>query len=105
MTKCLESANASMDYVGTFSFMSVFAFIWRFSPFRCINVGPDFQADLPPFYAGRERSGVWQPGEESPREQLLWKPCDELEDSASLQDQGKRQNTVSLPETCFFNLQ
>lgn len=53
----------------------------------CINVGPDFQADIPPcsFWDGAEE---WSHDEEaSPREQLLWKPPDEMTHSSVLQDQ------------------
>ncbi len=57
---------------------------------RHVNVGHDFQAELPPCSVDDKGSGVWSPEEKSPREQLLWKPWDNLEDSANLQDQGKR---------------
>ncbi|XP_041635676.1 uncharacterized protein si:dkey-19b23.10 isoform X2 [Cheilinus undulatus] len=39
-----------------------------------VNVGHDFQAKLPPCFGGGEKSEVCSPGEESSREQLLWKP-------------------------------
>ncbi|XP_068164342.1 transcriptional-regulating factor 1-like isoform X2 [Antennarius striatus] len=49
--------------------------------FPCVNVGQDFQAELPQCSEGREESE-----DESPWEQLLWKPLDDLEESADLQD-------------------
>ncbi|XP_063757269.1 transcriptional-regulating factor 1-like isoform X2 [Eleginops maclovinus] len=55
-----------------------------------VNVGHDFQAELPPCLVDGERSRVWCPEEESPREQLLWKPWDMLEDNTNLQDQVER---------------
>ncbi|XP_026154138.1 transcriptional-regulating factor 1-like [Mastacembelus armatus] len=47
-----------------------------------VNVGYEFQAELPPCFVDGKGSGGWSSGEESPREQLLWKPWDELEESA-----------------------
>ncbi|XP_041842667.1 uncharacterized protein LOC121640838 isoform X2 [Melanotaenia boesemani] len=55
-----------------------------------VNVGPDFQADLPPCFSDGEKSGMSFPVEESPREQLLWKPLDELEENACLQNQVEK---------------
>ncbi|KAM9335588.1 zinc finger protein 541-like [Symphorus nematophorus] len=55
-----------------------------------VNVGPDFQAELPPCVVGGKGSRVRSPKEEPPREQLLWKPWDELEESSNLQDQVER---------------
>ena len=52
-------------------------------------MGPAFQAELPLCCAEGERSEVWSPEGELPREQLLWKPLDKLEESTNLQDQGK----------------
>ncbi|KAM6894208.1 uncharacterized protein PEZ65_021891 [Lycodopsis pacificus] len=52
-----------------------------------VNVGHDFQAELPPCFVDVEGSRVWSPEEESPREQLLWKPWDKLEEATNLQDQ------------------
>ncbi|XP_072315367.1 uncharacterized protein [Eucyclogobius newberryi] len=56
----------------------------------CINVGADFQADIPPcsFYNGAEEGSHDE--EESPWERLLWKPCDELSFSATVQDQVEK---------------
>ncbi|XP_053199049.1 uncharacterized protein si:dkey-19b23.10 [Scomber japonicus] len=52
-----------------------------------VNVGHDFQAELPPCFVEGQRSRVWTPKDESSREQLLWKPSNELEESTNLQDQ------------------
>ncbi|KAM7366152.1 hypothetical protein PAMP_015617 [Pampus punctatissimus] len=57
-----------------------------------VNVGCDYQAELPLCCVKGESSGVWSPEDESPREQLLWKPWDELEDSTNLQDRGGGSN-------------
>ncbi|KAL7374421.1 hypothetical protein ABVT39_000308 [Epinephelus coioides] len=56
----------------------------------CVNLGHDFQAELPPCLAGVEGFRKWSPEEESPREQLLWKPLDKLEESINLQDQVEK---------------
>lgn len=39
---------------------------------------------------------MWSSEEESPREQLLWKPWDELQESTNLQDQGRWWAKVNL---------
>ncbi|XP_040886848.1 uncharacterized protein LOC121176828 [Toxotes jaculatrix] len=62
--------------------------------FRHVNVGNKFQAELPPCFVDGERSGLWSPDEESPREQLLWKPWEELEKSVDLQNQVERLLSV-----------
>ncbi|KAG7243287.1 hypothetical protein INR49_011740 [Caranx melampygus] len=54
---------------------------------RCVNVGHEFQAELPPCLVDDEGSGVWSQEEESPKDQLLWKPLEELDQSAYLQKQ------------------
>lgn len=59
-------------------------------------MGPDFQAELPLCSADGEESGLWVAAEESPREQLLWKPLDELDKSTNLQDEGKQDVTIDL---------
>ncbi|XP_038588598.1 uncharacterized protein LOC119913271 isoform X3 [Micropterus salmoides] len=51
-----------------------------------INLGHDFQAQLPSCFVDSKGSGLWSPEQESPREQLLWKPWDSLEESTNLQD-------------------
>ncbi|XP_029310828.1 uncharacterized protein LOC115023750 [Cottoperca gobio] len=56
----------------------------------CVNVGHDFQAQLPPCFVDGEGSRVWLSEEESPREQLLWKPWDKLEESTTLQNQVEK---------------
>ncbi|KAM4536572.1 uncharacterized protein PAE49_021113 isoform 1-T2 [Odontesthes bonariensis] len=68
---------------------------WRQEAEECdelpyVNVGADFQADLPPCFLDREWSGLWFPDEESPREELLWKPWDELQKSAHAQYQVEK---------------
>ncbi|XP_017166071.1 uncharacterized protein LOC103480795 isoform X3 [Poecilia reticulata] len=50
-----------------------------------VNVGPDFQADLPPCVGNGECSASWISEEDSPGEQLVWKPWDELQESARVQ--------------------
>ncbi|XP_070849907.1 uncharacterized protein [Chaetodon trifascialis] len=56
----------------------------------CINVGRDFQAELPPCLVGADKAGVRSSEEESPREQLLWKPWDKLEESTNPEDQVEK---------------
>ncbi|XP_056125618.1 uncharacterized protein si:dkey-19b23.10 [Rhinichthys klamathensis goyatoka] len=48
---------------------------------RCINIGPDFQAELPDVIVGREHEEC---PEEAVREELLWKPWAELEENDTL---------------------
>ncbi|KAI3376514.1 hypothetical protein L3Q82_016963 [Scortum barcoo] len=55
-----------------------------------VNVGHDFQAELPPCFMGGKGSEVWSLEEKSPWEQLLWKPRDTLEESTDLQDQVEK---------------
>ncbi|XP_022066253.2 uncharacterized protein LOC110962559 [Acanthochromis polyacanthus] len=55
-----------------------------------VNVGPDFQADLPPYFGDGGWSSAWSPQDETPREQLLWKPWDNLEENAHLQNQVEK---------------
>ncbi|XP_031141003.1 uncharacterized protein si:dkey-19b23.10 isoform X1 [Sander lucioperca] len=55
-----------------------------------VNVGHDFQAELPPCFVDGEGSRVWSPKEDSPREQLLWKPFENLEESTNIQDQVEK---------------
>ncbi|XP_029944321.1 uncharacterized protein LOC115386230 [Salarias fasciatus] len=52
-----------------------------------VNVGPDFQADLPD---DAEWPEVWTPEEKSTCEQLLWKPSEELEENENMQDQVEK---------------
>ncbi|XP_041821635.1 uncharacterized protein LOC121626945 isoform X2 [Chelmon rostratus] len=56
----------------------------------CINVGRDFQAELPTCFVGGDGPGVWSPEVELPPEQLLWKPWDELEETTSLEGQVEK---------------
>ncbi|TDG99848.1 hypothetical protein EPR50_G00198160 [Perca flavescens] len=55
-----------------------------------VNVGHDFQVELPPCFVYGEGSRVWPPKEDSPREQLLWKPFENLEESTNIQDQVEK---------------
>ncbi|XP_042368487.1 uncharacterized protein LOC121962317 [Plectropomus leopardus] len=55
-----------------------------------VNIGHDFQAELPPCFVDVEGSRVWSPEEVSPREQLLWKPLDKLEENTKLQDKVEK---------------
>ncbi|CAM4515535.1 unnamed protein product [Leuciscus chuanchicus] len=48
---------------------------------RFINIGPDFQAELPDLIVGREHEEC---PEEAVREELLWKPWAELEENDTL---------------------
>nr|XP_019951039.1 PREDICTED: uncharacterized protein LOC109634787 isoform X1 [Paralichthys olivaceus] len=56
---------------------------------RCLNVGFEFQAELPPCRVQKDGSGAWSRDDEATREQLLWKPWQELE-SANLQNQVEK---------------
>lgn len=61
-----------------------------FSLTRCVNVGHQFQAELPPpRLVESDVSVIDVPVQESSREQLLWKPWEELEESHNLHNQGK----------------
>ncbi|XP_034019896.1 transcriptional-regulating factor 1-like isoform X2 [Thalassophryne amazonica] len=55
-----------------------------------INLGSDFQAEL--LSCPTEDGGLWvgSPEEEFPREQLLWKPWDELQESSDIQQQVEK---------------
>ncbi|XP_056882774.1 uncharacterized protein LOC130522406 isoform X2 [Takifugu flavidus] len=55
-----------------------------------VNIGHEFQAELPPYALRGDGPTRWLPDEESPREKLLWKPWLDLEDSANLQDQVEK---------------
>lgn len=57
---------------------------------RHVNVGPDFQAELPECFVKGKGPEMFPAEEESPYEQLLWKPWDELKESTSLQEKGKK---------------
>jgi len=54
---------------------------------RCINIGPDFQAELPDLIVGREHD---ERPEEAVREELLWKPWAELEENDTLLQHGNK---------------
>ncbi|XP_035480071.2 uncharacterized protein LOC118300098 isoform X2 [Scophthalmus maximus] len=55
-----------------------------------VNVGYEFQAELPPCCVDGEGSGSCSPEDDSPREELLWKPWEELEESANSQNQVEK---------------
>ncbi|KAM8897712.1 uncharacterized protein AB9W97_008978 isoform 2-T3 [Spinachia spinachia] len=52
-----------------------------------VNVGHDFQAELPRCIVDAEGFRVLSPEEKFPTEQLLWKPWDKLEETTNLRDQ------------------
>ncbi|KAF3697655.1 Transcriptional-regulating factor 1 [Channa argus] len=60
----------------------------------CINVGYEFQAELPHCFPIARGSNMWSPDKESPGEQLLWKPCEELDKSPNLQ--GRVEKLLSM---------
>ncbi|KAJ8255063.1 hypothetical protein GJAV_G00200530 [Gymnothorax javanicus] len=49
-----------------------------------VNLGPEFQAVVPPFQENKA-SGHWP--EDTPTEQLLWKPWEGLEENSDIQEQ------------------
>ncbi|AWP00909.1 putative transcriptional-regulating factor 1-like [Scophthalmus maximus] len=55
-----------------------------------VNVGYEFQAEPPPCCVDGEGSGSCSPEDDSPREELLWKPWEELEESANSQNQVEK---------------
>ena len=63
-------------------------------------MGRDFQAELPPCFGDVEGSRE----EESPGEQLLWKPWDKLEESTNSQDKGKWLSNPKLFEKTNFGV-
>lgn len=54
-----------------------------------VNVGSEFQAELPLCPVDAKKTGLWTADDESAREQLLWKPRDRMDESSSLRVQGK----------------
>ncbi|XP_028839794.1 uncharacterized protein LOC114792632 isoform X2 [Denticeps clupeoides] len=57
--------------------------------YRGINIGAEFQAELPVFLKREELEVRFGP-EEAVREQLLWKPLEELDSNTTLQEQVER---------------
>ncbi|XP_028331089.1 transcriptional-regulating factor 1-like isoform X2 [Gouania willdenowi] len=55
-----------------------------------INVGSDFQADLPAFVDVSTCSEVRSPGGEASQEHVLWKPWEELEANPNVQQQVEK---------------
>ncbi|KAJ0055517.1 hypothetical protein NL108_005369 [Boleophthalmus pectinirostris] len=56
----------------------------------CINVGPDFQADIPPCLFANGVEDRSRDEDKSPPEHLLWKPWNELTYNASVQEQVEK---------------
>lgn len=55
-------------------------------------MGQEFQAEIPPCLVGL----IGSVEDKSPREKLLWKSWDELQESTSLQDKGNCQTKATL---------
>lgn len=84
-------------------------YFFSFPLSRHVNVGPDFQAELPECFVKAKGLETFPAEEESPSEQLLWKPWDELKESTSSQEKGKMprlwvQTLPPLPpQICYLS--
>lgn len=67
---------------------------------RYVNVGHNFQAELPRCIVDAEGFRVLSPEEKSPP--LLWKPWDKLEETTHLQDQGNCHGKTYIYKLTFF---